>query len=116
MKRKNTKASGTAFENRVKHYLEELGWVVMRSAASKSCADLVAFGRDGLVLWVQCKASEKPGLTPEEKMELFKGQKFLDVISLIVCRRSNTWEFIYYVFEGKTSKLVEVEEPAWMIL
>lgn len=117
--RKKTKASGTSFENRVKRHLEKLGWKMFRSAGSKSCADLLAFGRvddfdSSWALWIQCKASPTPSLTMKEKNELHAGQKFYGATALVVCRENLTWKFLYYMFEGQTSKLVEVEEPAWL--
>lgn len=48
---------GRSFEYRVKSYLESKGFSVVRSAGSRSPADLVA-GRNGLVLLVQCTTTD----------------------------------------------------------
>ena len=48
--------AGRNFEYRVKRALQRLGFTVIRSAGSKTPADLIA-GRSGLVLLVQCTTS-----------------------------------------------------------
>ena len=113
MKRKNTKASGTAFEHRVKKHFEAHGWKVFRSAASKSCADLIAFDRYGRALWIQCKASKMPTLGAVERMDLHAGQKFYHVTALVVCREPKTWRFSYYMFDGATYNLIQTSSNAF---
>ncbi len=51
----NNYARGRAFEYRVWHHLEGLGWTVFRTAGSHSPADLLAL-KCGEVALVQCKA------------------------------------------------------------
>jgi len=96
----SSKAKGIAFENRVKSRLEKLGWKVIRSAASKSEVDLVAIKPGPNVLFVQCKVSEKPSLTRDEKIQLHADQIVLDVKPVIACRgnKEDKWPIKYYVF------------------
>lgn len=56
--------NGRAFEYRVKHYLEENGYWVIRSAGSKGEADLIAF-KFGETLFIQVKGNDAP-LSPGE--------------------------------------------------
>lgn len=56
--------NGRAFEYRVKHYLEEQGYWVIRSAGSKGEADLIAF-KFGETLFIQVKGNDTP-LSPGE--------------------------------------------------
>ena len=49
---------GRTFEYRAKRDLERRGYVVVRSAGSRTPADLVA-GREGRVLLVQCTTSSQ---------------------------------------------------------
>ena len=51
----NRYAKGRRFEYRVKEWLEERGFYVVRSAGSKGIADLVAL-KDNQTFLVQCKA------------------------------------------------------------
>jgi Holliday junction resolvase len=54
--------AGYRFERRVRQYLQEAGWLVIRSGGSRSPVDLVAF-RGGEILFVQCKVGGAYGLT-----------------------------------------------------
>jgi len=49
---------GRRFEYKVKKWLEERGWICVRSAGSKSPFDLVAM-KDGQTLPIQCKYGTK---------------------------------------------------------
>ncbi|NIQ88667.1 MAG: hypothetical protein GWN93_06130 [Deltaproteobacteria bacterium] len=49
---------GRRFEQRVRNYLEEAGYCVVRSAGSKGPADLVAFDQSVIML-IQCATSEE---------------------------------------------------------
>lgn len=60
---------GRDFEYVVRDHFLELGWVVVRSAGSKTKADLVAM-RGGLTLLIQCKRRTWPG--PLERLEFAK--------------------------------------------
>lgn len=121
MGRKKIKASGTNFEYRVTHELEECGWTVFRSAGSHSCADLIAYryrkqvDRRPRNLWIQCKASEKPYLNFEEKADLIRGERAFGITALVVCREPKPpWSLLYYILESK--KFVMMEEPEWILL
>lgn len=56
---------GRSFEYKVRNYFKDLGWVVVRSAGSKTKADLVAM-KSGITLLVQCKRTGWPG--PKERL------------------------------------------------
>lgn len=117
MSPKQTKKSGTAFENRYRHYLESLGWRVVRSAGSSGPADLVGFKSDyATPAVVQCKAMPEPALTTSERAGLFTFHKFYYVNVFVVCREEGPpWPFLYFAFENKTSdNLRLIEEPEWL--
>lgn len=48
-------AKGRAREQRARHLLQELGWLVVRAAGSKGSADLVAWSPTSLCWFVQVK-------------------------------------------------------------
>jgi Holliday junction resolvase len=48
--------SGRRFEYRIKNYLVDKGYFVIRSAGSHGIADLVAINHSGKVFLLQCKA------------------------------------------------------------
>lgn len=58
---KNKSKVGITFENALKNHFEKQGYFVIRSAGSKSPADIVVISNDKLI-FVQCKAtkSDKP--------------------------------------------------------
>lgn len=60
---------GQRVEQQVSDHLGVRGYDVIRSAASKGAADLVAF-HDGEILFVQVKMSERNRTTPAERAEL----------------------------------------------
>ena len=61
-------ARGAAFERRVRHRLEHDGYIVFRSAGSRSAVDLIGF-KEGCVLFVQCKGGRR-SLSRRERMAL----------------------------------------------
>lgn len=62
---------GQRVEQQVADHLGERGYDVIRSAASKGAADLVAF-HDGEILLVQVKMTERVRTTPAERAELLR--------------------------------------------
>lgn len=66
----NTAAKGARVENRVRDVLGEHGYDVIRSAASKGGADLVAF-TDLHLVFVQVKATQGT-ISPAERRELLR--------------------------------------------
>lgn len=64
-----SQAKGTRFEHRVKHDMEERGWFVMRSPASKSPIDLLAVSQSE-VAFLQCKTDGR--LDPEPWNALYE--------------------------------------------
>jgi len=75
---------GRQFEYRVKRYLLEHGWLVFRSAGSRSVADLIAL-RAGEVWLIQCKANGY--LTPVQQAGLAAVAKELGALPVIAYRR-----------------------------
>ncbi len=67
----NSAAKGAGRENRVRRQLEADGYWVVRSAASKGAADLLAV-KAGQVLVVQVKSGELWRVTPAEWDELWE--------------------------------------------
>ena len=116
---KKTKASGTRFENRVKKWLEKRDWVVFRSAGSRSCADLIGFKPHYLFylagqcmgLAVQCKASEFPVLSQDERDGL-ASLRSIGERTLVVCRSKPGNKILIYCFSGK--HLTKIEIPEWL--
>lgn len=84
---------GHRFELRVRRHLESLGWVVFRSAGSRSPADLIAL-RAGEVSLIQCKVGGS--ITKAER-------EHLAVLAKELCCRA---QLAYR--EGKKLKLDEV--------
>lgn len=48
-------ARGAAFERQVKRQLEDMGWIVIRSAGSHGIADLVACLKGSAPMFVSCR-------------------------------------------------------------
>ena len=53
------KVRGSIFERNVRHRLEEIGFLVFRSAGSLG-VDLIAISPNGKVYLIECKISRKP--------------------------------------------------------
>lgn len=64
-------SQGAAVERQVADDLGAHGYDVIRSAASKGAADLVAV-HDGELLFVQVKKNEKTAVSPAERRELLR--------------------------------------------
>lgn len=60
---------GAAFENTVKHYLEDLGYLVTRSAKSRGAWDLMSWNGEECML-VQCKTDNKISKADAEYLRL----------------------------------------------
>lgn len=77
---------GRAFEYRVQRMLRDNGYVVFRSAGSHTPVDLIAYGRTNsgvLVLFVQCKASDKPTISKKERCLLTKWERKFGALAMI---------------------------------
>lgn len=59
--------AGRRFEYEVKEYLENKGYIVLRTSGSHGFADLVAIGH-GDVLFIQCKYGTKPSKKEVDKI------------------------------------------------
>lgn len=64
-------AKGARFERRVRDELIERGFFVARSAGSRGPLDLVAFGKDENVQFIQCKL-QRERMSKKEKQELYE--------------------------------------------
>ena len=88
---------GANFEYRVKRALEKLGFVVVRSAGSKTPADLVA-GRLGTVLLVQC-TTLKECKREQDRNRLMIMAAFFGAVPVLVWKEKErgplVWEFLY---------------------
>src|SRR6185295_12494873 len=76
---------GRSFEYKVRNYLLDRGYWVIRAAGSKGCADLVALAPAHYphrILMISCKTA---GIFPsEEKLELYNEAKRVDALPLLV--------------------------------
>lgn len=63
---------GDRFERLTSKRLKTQGWVVVRSAGSLGCADLVAFRSDHAPWFISCKAIDTPYLRPTEWLALYE--------------------------------------------
>ncbi len=78
----NNYKRGRAKEYRVKKKYEKCGYYVIRTAGSHGVCDLVAFGKAGNVIPIQCKP--KGGyLTPTEKRKI-REFEFMTGLKVIV--------------------------------
>ena len=74
---RNTRQKGDVFERLVRHRLESLGWFVLRSAGSRTPADLMCLVKGdamvGLksVALIQCKCTDRP-LPKAERLALLE--------------------------------------------
>lgn len=62
---------GDRFERLCRLALSNQGWLVVRSAGSLGCADLVAFRADHQPWFISCKATQNPYLRPAEWLRLY---------------------------------------------
>ena len=80
---------GASFERRVKKYLEEKGYYVIRSAGSHGFGDLVAFKYHNVPMIIQCKYGKTLNVQREltiynEKMHTLLGD-LIGVIFILAC-------------------------------
>lgn len=106
-------AKGAHFERQVKDFLEQDGWVVIRSAGSHSVSDLVAIEPGPIVRLIQCKVNGK--LKPEERVTLLRLESFLNIVPMLAYKekgkikleqiKSKEPNFIYEYKDGKFTKV-----------
>lgn len=78
--------NGRAFEYKVRDVLKDRGYFVVRSAGSKSPADLIAINSKGVLL-VQCKRSGRLGIAEWNQLyELAESVKAIPLMVEIPCR------------------------------
>jgi len=96
-------ARGRKFEWRVRDHLEGMGFVVVRSAASKP-VDLVAM-RGGQILLIECKYNAK--ITSLERQRLLKMAERAGGIPVLATKRRGQRGFKLIDLRGMT----ELEPP-----
>ena len=73
---------GADLERAAKHYLEDNGYYVIKSAGSKGIADLVGI-KPGEILYVQCKGAAKGYLTPAERVSFRQAALASGAVALV---------------------------------
>lgn len=109
--KRSIKKKGSDFERRVRKHLESHGWIVFRSAGSRTCADLVGLkrlARGSRILLVQCKASGEPVLDPDERSNLISMRDTLGARALVVGRDNRNFRFKFFTFRENSDTLIEV--------
>jgi Holliday junction resolvase len=91
MKKMTQYTRGANFERKVKKYLEDLDYYVVRSAGSKGQADLVAIKR-GETLLIQCKISGN--ISPIEYKKFLNLGKTLGVSTILA--KNEKGKIIFY--------------------
>ncbi len=82
---------GANFERRVKQYLVDRNWTVLRSAGSHTPIDLIAF-RQGEVQLIQCKLSGN--ISSQAKTQLLEIAKENGFRAFIASRNGKEIEFM----------------------
>ena len=91
---------GADLERAAKHYLEDNGYYVIKSAGSKGVADLVAI-KPGETLYVQCKLDGY--LTPAERVKFRKTALHFGAVPLVAWWRKEGREARKPAFTELTS-------------
>jgi Holliday junction resolvase-like predicted endonuclease len=97
---------GVMFEYEVRNWLEEKGWLVIRSAGSKSPIDLVAV-RQNQTLLVQCKKGTKPPRAERKTLSLLEGKTGKNIQVLIAYKRKFARNIEWYTMreDGEISRV-----------
>lgn len=98
MSSNNMYARGRSFEYAVKRNLEKYGYIVMRSPASRSPADLIAVKR-GTAVFIQCKLHG--ALPPSEWNELIDYSDKAGAVPIMAARPTEGRGINYYVLLDK---------------
>lgn len=86
-------SAGAAFEREVKRWLEDRGWLVIRSAGSHGIADLVALQRGRRTRLIQCKIG-KSAFNAADAEALRAAAHAAGAIGVLVRRRPRqAWEW-----------------------
>lgn len=106
-------AKGANFERQVKDFLEEEGFLVVRSAGSHTISDLVAINPGPVVWLIQCKTDGR--LKPDEREALLKLERLLDIVPMLAYKekgkiklekvKSKEPDFHYEVQNGRFVKI-----------
>lgn len=98
----NYSRTGARIENLIRADLERTGYDVVRAAASKGPADLVAIG-DGEVLFIQVKRSGK--ISPAERIAILRLAARVGVVGVaMVASKPVRQEVSYRVLTGESPK------------
>jgi Holliday junction resolvase len=90
--------AGADLERAAKNYLQVNGYLVIKSAGSKGCADLVALKPGPAVVLVQAKTDGY--LTPAERRDLLGAAELIGALALAVRWRK----------DGRAARTVEFAE------
>jgi len=88
---------GADLERAAKHYLEDNGYYVIKSAGSKGAADLAAF-KPGEILFVQCKLDGY--LTPAERVKFWQAAVASGAVAVAAC----------WIKEGRAARTLSFRE------
>ncbi len=97
---------GLIFEYEVRDWLRDRGWLVMRSAGSKSPVDLVAV-RNNQVLLVQCKKGTKPAKAERTNLSILEGRTGKSIQVLLAYKRKYGRKIEWFTFK-EGDKLVRI--------
>lgn len=104
-------AKGREFEHRVKRLLEDAGFYVMRSAASKGVVDLIALRKDVAPLMVQCKMVKKH-MTPALRVELYMVAHLAGTLALLATRHGPRAPVDFFHIHNDEGEMVPWQIPA----
>ena len=97
---------GVMFEYEVRDWLKERGWIVVRSAGSKTAIDLVAV-RNNQTLLVQCKKGTRPPKQERVNMSILEGRtgKSIQVLLAYKPKYGRNIEWYSMREEGKLTRI-----------
>lgn len=104
----NSAAKGAGRENRVRKQLERDGYWVVRSAASKGAADLLAI-KTGEILVVQVKSGELWRVGPAEWDELWELCRRIGGVPVVVQCQDRKPDLWWRVTGPKTGRKVKAQ-------
>ena len=90
---------GLIFEYEVRDWLEERGWMVVRSAGSKTPIDLVAV-RNNQTLLVQCKKGTKPPKKEREGLAILESRTGTNIQVVLAYKRKYARNIEWYTMRA----------------
>jgi len=98
--------TGLIFEYEVRNWLRSKGWMMFRSAGSKTAVDLIGV-RDNQTILVQCKYGTKPG--KEERINMCKLEEITGTnIQVLLAYRGRRKQNIEWYAMRKNGDMVQV--------